>query len=85
MYVNAIPALSDELERLAIDPGLLLQALERYAEQFSQFVELNHDQYERPIEWLDVKDMEKTVNDFVALLPKICPIDEDFTIEEDDE
>ncbi|RCR69421.1 hypothetical protein [Larkinella punicea] len=85
MKINFIPALNDELDRLDIDPAVLHQALERYAEAFHQFVELNHDQYERPVEWLEVADMQKTVDDFLALLPKICPLDEPFEIDEADE
>ncbi|GAB3892369.1 hypothetical protein GCM10028803_05120 [Larkinella knui] len=85
MKINFIPALNDELDRLEIDPAQLHQALEQYAESFRQFVELNYDQYEHPIEWLEVMDMQKTVNDFLALLPKIYPLSERISIDVDDE
>ncbi|RAJ92221.1 hypothetical protein LX87_05189 [Larkinella arboricola] len=86
MKLNVIPALNDELEAQEIHPGGLLVALERYAEAFRHFMDLNHDQYARPVEWLEAKDMEKTIQDFLALMPKICPCDDGFSLEaEDDE
>lgn len=79
MLLTTLPALSDTLTDYGLNAGQLFMALEAYSESMDQFIKLNHDQFERPLEYLEIKDIQSTVEAFRKLLPLIV-VDPDDVI-----
>lgn len=85
------PALSDPLRQANIDPVALMEALEQYALDVANFIELNFDRYERPLEYLKASDYQRTITSFIALVPRLCsesdqrvPLDQDLLGDDDE-
>lgn len=86
MNLTFFPALSDRLRQMNIDPLRLLEALEAYQEDITAFINLNFNQYEKPLEYLDVTDKQAIVKAFVEMVPRLCPESKDcIAIESGDE
>ncbi|GAB3256051.1 hypothetical protein GCM10027347_17620 [Larkinella harenae] len=80
-----IPPLSDFLEAEGINAGQLYLALEAYADHLAQHIDLKHDAVAQPLEYLEIKDFEDTIQAFLQQLPKILPDEPDFVVEDEED